>query len=170
LDLLSTCPPVAPCAYSVGDGGTESVCFAVGADAGTGAGAGARATVTTVPFSQLTGQGTIATVTTADGSPCYSFEYLAPTQDDDMVHTWTWKDATGQVVASGSLSLVPGPAVGEYSNLGVITCAASGAETSCLDAYFTPYSTQCCDVSTYGAAVCPNGVSRSSACTVGGCP
>jgi len=165
-DLLAACPPIVPCVYSLGDGGSESVCFAVGADGGLGVAGGARATVTTVPVSP-TGPGSITTVTKTSGSPCYSFEYLRPTQYDDMVSTWTWKDANGRVVASGSLSLSPGPAVGEFSNVGVITCATGDTETSCR----VPYGSmpRCCDVY-YGAAACPDGVNPSPACAAGGCP
>ena len=165
--LLSACPPVAPCAYSVGDGGAASVCFAVGADGGTGTDGGARATFTSVSPSLSIGGGSIVTVTKADGSPCYSFEYLTPTQYDDMVRTWTWKDATGRLVASGTLSLTPGPAAGEYSNVGVITCADGGAKTSCSYVLSTPM--RCCDVSSYGAAACPDGVNFSATCVVGDC-
>lgn len=163
-DLLAACPPIAPCVYSLGDGGAESVCFAVGADGAVGG--GARATVTTVAVSP-NGPGSIITVAKADGSPCYSFEYLRPTQYDDMVSTWTWKDANGHEVASGSLSLTPGPAGGEFSNVGVVTCAAGGAETSCRVPYGS--ASRCCDIY-YGAAACPDGVSPSLACTFGPCP
>ena len=76
--LLSSCGLATPCVYARNDaGGISNYCFAAGA---TDAGGGARATITSVP-SATNGTGecgnvpfTLATVTKADGSPCYSFE------------------------------------------------------------------------------------------------
>ena len=66
----------------------------------------------------------VTRVTKADGSPCYSFESHA---DPDMACTgfrFTWKDASGQVVATGTFNpdVVPNTTV---------TCAGTGEVLSC---------------------------------------
>jgi hypothetical protein len=63
-------------------------------------------------------------VTKADGSPCYSFESHA---DPDMACTgfrFTWKDASGQVVATGTFNPDALPDT-------TVTCAGTGEVLSC---------------------------------------
>jgi hypothetical protein len=102
--------------------------------------------------------GSVVSVTKNDGSLCYTFEDQ-PVDHDCSERDWTWKDATGQVVATGIL----GVADGGYAT---ITCAVGGAWTHCEPSGAQPL---CCSVSPYGGDACPGGVS-SPACTAGSCP
>ena len=166
-DLLSACPLATPCVHSTSDAGElTNYCFAAPA---TDASAGAHATVTSML--NVGGNGdcgahfTLATVAKADGSPCYSFELHEPVENDCTAHTWIWKDASGQIVATGIVQR--GVYVGQpaYTNIAGITCAAGGAQTSCKD----PTSGVCCGVSVLGSVECPDGV-NVPACTAGVCP
>ena len=167
-DLLSACPLATPCVYSTDDAGDISnYCFAAAA---TDAGGGARATVISV-LNLNGGNGdcgahfTLATVVKADGSPCYTFENHEPVESDCTQHTWIWKDASGQTVATGTWQR--GVYVGQpaYANIVGITCAVGGAQTSCKD----PPPGSCCEVSSFGSAACPDGV-NVTACAAGACP
>jgi hypothetical protein len=154
-DLLSACPPSGSCVYGVTDAGQSSgICFE----------GGARATTTTVPM-QYSCDGpvlTIVTVTKPDGSPCYSVEHYRDQLTDCTQTKWTWKDASGQVVATAGVFL-QGTASGQ------ITCAASGEKTSCVEMQPDKLPSGCCWVSDYGGEACPDGV-KTLACVPGNCP
>ena len=155
LDLLSTCPVTAPCYSSSNNGQLSKLCFAAATDAG----AEVSASVGPAPpptsgtadcWSQL------VTVVKADGSPCYSFEQHETSLSDCQEFTWTWKDASGQLVATGRRRHDEATAS--------VTCASGGASTGCAE----PYPGSCCDVSLYGSVACPDGV-NVAACTPGVC-
>ncbi len=167
-DLLSACPLATPCFYSANDAGDFSnVCFAAGATDPDG---GARATVMSV-LNPNGGNGdcgahfTQVTVAKADGSPCYSFEIHEPVELDCTQHTWIWKDASGQIVATGGVKngAIAGVAFNETQ--AAIMCAVGGDQTSC-DGLI---GASCCGVSPYGSLSCPDGVTVS-ACSPGACP
>ena len=132
-DLLSTCSLAMPCAYSTNDaGGFSDFCFAAGA---TDSGGGAHATETLVP-NPNGGNGdctpyTLVAVAKADGSPCYSFEVHEPVEVDCTYHTWIWKDASGQTVATGRLQIGAEGGVAFNATHAEIKCAVGGEQTSC---------------------------------------
>lgn len=161
LDLLNACPTSAPCVQSATDAGQINSCYEVGADGGAGAGGGVRATFTPShdPAMDCGFNGGTTVVTKADGSPCYSFEVHEPQMLDCETHTWIWKDGSGQVVATGSLSFGP-------SNTSQITCAVGGARTTCSEPAQS-FSTSCCNVS-YTGLNCQAGLPPS--CAAGACP
>jgi hypothetical protein len=156
-NLLSACP-FSSCVYSARDGGQETFCFGASA----GADGGVRATLTSLSTAFNCSTPTLLAVTKADGSPCYSFEDDEPTSLDCSGHTWTWKDASGQVVATGS-SYYP-------NHSAQITCAAGGEKTSCGQSSppGTPPST-CCGIGIGGSALCPDGLNPFG-CAAGSCP
>ena len=164
-NLLSACPFVAPCVYSGSDAGQETeYCFAAGADGGTGAAGGVRVTVTPLTQPQFDcATAWVVTVTKADGSPCYSFEDHEPTQDDCTTHTWTWKDASGRVVANGSDGIQSSPTRSKQ-----IICAG-GETATCMQVSQGGQVSSCCGVGVAGSASCPDGV-NPLVCTAGACP
>jgi hypothetical protein len=165
-DLLSACQLVTPCVSSTNAAGDISdVCFAAAVDSGVGA----RATFTQIPStagnSDCGAHFSSVTVSKADGSPCYSFEQHEPLQYDCSRLTWTWKDPTGRVVATGSVDRTV-PTSSGYETMGRITCAGGGASATCTE----PYSgDDCCALSPYGSPACPDGVNVAS-CSAGTCP
>src|SRR5262245_9581232 len=115
--LFASCPPEGTCVNGFTDAGSLSdTCFDSGVHASRGSVANALA---------CRGSATQVTrVTTADGSPCYSFESYA---DPDMACTgfrFTWKDASGQVVATGVFNPDASPST-------TVTCTNSGEALSC---------------------------------------
>jgi hypothetical protein len=115
--LLASCPPEGTCVIGVADAGTLSdVCFA----------SGVHASFTSVSngTSCRGGSTRVTQVTKSDGSPCYSFESYA---DPDMACTgfrFTWKDASGQMVATGTFNPDTIPNT-------MVTCAGTGEALSC---------------------------------------
>jgi hypothetical protein len=93
-DLLASCPPEGTCNIGITDAGVlADACFASGVHA-------SFTSVENAPGCRG-GATRVTRVTKPDGSPCYSFESYA---DPDMACTgfrFTWKDASGQVVATG---------------------------------------------------------------------
>jgi hypothetical protein len=139
-NLVAACATTGTCT-SEGTAGTVSdLCFA----------SGVRASFTG-EFAGTSGSKTVS-VTKADGSPCYSFE--TSLHGGEQLQ-YTWKDATGQVVATGSNS-------GGFGTPSVQIMCAGGGETKTCD-----FSTDtCCDLTNLGNATCVSPVS----CTSGTCP
>jgi hypothetical protein len=160
-DLLAACPTTGSCVRSENDAGQVDMCY--GVDGGAGGGGGVRTVFTPSHDPAMdcgfTGAGTTV-VSKADGSPCYSFEAHEPQTMDCETHTWTWRDASGQVVATGSLTFVP-------HLTSQITCAVGGAKTTCTERAQSP-STSCCNVSASGLS-CQAGA-QPSTCVAGACP
>jgi hypothetical protein len=158
LDLINTCPTTGSCVRSENDAGMVDICY--NADGGAGAGGGVRTVFTPSHDPAMdcgfTGGGTTV-VTKADGSPCYSFEAHEPQTLDCQTHTWTWKDASGQVVANGSLTRGA-----NYAS--TITCAGGGARTTC-SVPAASAATSCCDA-WFGGSGCEAGPT----CVAGACP
>jgi hypothetical protein len=106
----------------------------------------------------------VVSVTKADGSPCYSFEatwgHIVANMDVRM--TYTWKDAAGQVVATGSSF-----SVDAMTSTG-ITCSA-GAQVSCQSRQNGSVGppTPCCTIGSLGNAAC---VTSQFSCSVLTCP
>jgi hypothetical protein len=99
----------------------------------------------------------IREVTKADGSPCYTFETYVSNGTACESIIYTWKDPSGQVIASGANG---------FSNLTTITCAATGESANCQGPQGLPPSGGCCGVTGFGTAACSDGV----ACSSGACP
>ena len=147
-DLLAACAPQGTCVATPADAAGSAFCFA----------SGVRVTLTYRPISTLCNDSSVDVVTVSkpDGTPCYSYETYIDQGLGCEHSTHTWKDAAGNVVATGRRSLVFGNSVG-------ITCMASGERTACEG------RDDCCNVSQFGGATCAVGV-PPVACTQGSCP
>jgi len=145
---------------------TEGVCTAVRPEGGTTSDIYFDSGVHVVFTGALARDGDtqVVSVTNADGSPCYSFEatwgHIVANMDARM--TYTWKDSTGQVVATGSSF-----SVDSMTSTG-ITCA-SGPQVSCQSRQNGSVGppTPCCTLGSLGNAAC---VTSQFSCSVLTCP
>jgi hypothetical protein len=149
--LIASCPPSGTCVSQKTDGGAKSeLCFA----------SGVHATSTTLDDQNGCSGVTVVTVTKADGSPCYSIESNLEGVCEGT--RYVWKDAAGQVVATGSAN-------GYSSPTTTITCTAINDTTSCN----APSGANggkgdpCCGVSVVGTPICNF---PDPSCSVGPCP
>ena len=129
-ELFASCPLTGSCRQSPPDGGSQQVCFASGVkQERTGAACGK---------SELK-------VARADGSLCYTLEInnSGPTMACER-GTYTWKDASGQVVATGGFSC--GAGCEEWAQ-----CAGSDTVSECGN-------------------YCSTGVTSPPLCETGQCP
>lgn len=141
-NLVAACATAGTCTSEGTDTGAVSeLCFASGVRASfTGEFAGTHGTKT-------------VSVTKADGSPCYSLE---TSLSGGEILLYAWKDAAGQVVATGRNN------GGLWTECHEIMCA-DGSETKTCDGNSTG---ACCDLTNLGNATCVSPVS----CTAGTCP
>lgn len=100
-------------------------------------------------------------VTKPDGSPCYSFERCAMTIDSFF---YAWKDAAGNVVASGSEGRTSSGSVQTLS----FACAGGGATAACE--YTPPAEERCLCIDLFGRDGCGVSAPPSPTCTAGTCP
>jgi hypothetical protein len=100
----------------------------------------------------------VVQIAKSDGSPCYSFESYTDNGTFCEVSRYTWKDPSGQVVASGWGS----------QNGAEITCMTGSTAKTCTNPSAGPWNA-CCDVTEFGAAACPSAV-RLGSCSAGSCP
>jgi hypothetical protein len=146
-ELLAPCTPDGTCAATAGPNG--EICFD----------SGARATIGYESAPQTCGVGISSLqVRKADGTSCYTYEVYLDEERDCVPTRHRWKDAAGRLVATG----VSAP--GETTT---IICETTTEMRSCGEPG-TPRP-DCCGVTQYGGAVCPEGV-RDSACRAGRCP
>ena len=149
-DLLAPCAPEGACVTPPMQGGAN-VCFETGVRVSRDD-VGDSATCRTV-----------ARVSKADGTLCYTYEFMAGVMYACELAGHTWKDAAGNVVATAHSSA--------YPNWGVtITCAATGDIAACGGSPSAPSSNSCCAISDYGAAACTAAGVAHSSCTAGSCP
>ena len=152
-DLLASCPTAGTCSFSSSaTGEPPEVCFA----------SGVHAAFSSMDAPDACNVGVhIVTVTTAAGTPCYSMESFV---DSGMVCEgvrYTWKDASGQVVATAVENGFSTPRL-------VVTCASSGEKRSCGRATVEGPTDGCCRISDLGAASCTPPVG-SGTCSPGDC-
>lgn len=153
-DLIRACDPQDSCTREAGDAGAvANLCFA----------SGVHAAFTSTPGSAGCGDGSIVTVTKADGTPCYSFESTFSYSMDCQGTRYAWRDAAGTVVATGFSNPHSNPTL-------TITCSDSGMDSHCN---WGPIGgpgpvDSCCIITDLGTRACtsPNG---SAGCTVGAC-
>jgi hypothetical protein len=88
-------------------------------------------------------------------SACYSFESSLVGSSCEF-WSYRWKDANGQVVATG---YAPIP-----THELTITCTSGGS------AHCTGLSDACCGVGTAGGAACIGGAPNGATCSAGACP
>jgi hypothetical protein len=104
-DLVAACPLEASCQSVAGaSGATERACYASGETVAV-----SYAGTCTISSPDLYRQ--VFEVRKADGSPCYSFEtacYCGGFCEDS---TWTWRNAAGDIVATGSSDITGGDEV-----------------------------------------------------------
>jgi len=123
---------------------------------------GVRATFAPVDDPTTCGEHVVAQVTRADGSPCYSYEKYGVTVTRCEGTAYIWRDAAGQVVATGTSN--------PYSNpTHQITCANGGQKKVCHNPIISTNTGACCAISELGVAGCglPLGHTR---CRTGTCP
>ena len=154
-DLMAPCAPVGMC---VSDSAGGQICYASGARASTS------------PLNEPLACdhiGTSAQVNKADGTLCYTFEsYAELTPGRCIAHRYTWKDAAGNVVATG----MDDTDVDGTSELVMnISCTATSEVSACQQPTLPPRPDRCCGLSLFGGAVCAGGVLEPS-CEAGTCP
>jgi hypothetical protein len=140
--LVAPCATAGTCTWERTDGGALSeICFDSGVRASFmgdyAAGAGIR----------------VVQVKKADGAPCYSFETSSTTGGEIL--RYVWKDAAGQVVATGDSSPFTTPTRHQ------ITCASGGQTKMC-----NASAGACCRLAELGNATCGSPL----ACGAGTCP
>ncbi len=141
-NLVAACATGGTCTSEQTDGGAVSeLCFASGVGA---------------TFSGAVFPKTVR-VTKADGSLCYSFEtYLIGGE----LLQYTWKDAAGEVIASGTDTPFETPSF-------KIRCADGSDMKTCHSSPLTsPPPSACCRLSDLGNATCVSALS----CSAGTCP
>jgi len=144
-NLVAACATGGTCTSAETDGGTVSdLCFA----------SGVRATFSGQIGGTSSSPRTVR-VTKADGSPCYSLETALIGGE---LYRYTWKDAAGEVVATGTNTPFETPSF-------KIMCA-DGSETKTCHSPVTSPTGACCTLSDLGNATCVSPVS----CTAGSCP
>jgi hypothetical protein len=148
-DLIAPCTPDGTCSSAPGPDG--EICLE----------SGARATVGYLSAPEACGAGISSVrVRKANGSVCYTYEVYQDAARNCTATRYTWKDAAGNVVARGVSAGAP-----DWGML--IECETTSEAQSCSG----PGSAsrpECCDVTQYGGAACPAGV--SSSCAPGRCP
>jgi len=127
-DLVADCPLEGSCQSVAGASGVERACYASGE------------TVAVTYFGTCTMSSPdlyrqVFAVRKADGSPCYSFETACNCSGLCESSTWTWRNAAGGIVATGSSDMTNGvqvtcAATGESCQLGGL--GSSGFTGSCL--------------------------------------
>ncbi len=137
-NLVAACATAGTCTSEGTDAGAVSeLCFASGVRASFSGAATSRTQT--------------VSVTKDDGSPCYSFETTVSFGEE---YQYVWRDAAGQVVATGR------------NGFGI----GGGAQIMCTDGGETKTcdydGDACCDVTNLGNATCVSPVS----CTSGTCP
>ena len=146
--LIASCAPRGACvaAQTVN---TTDICFH----------SGVHATSTKVDDPKACNSGVkVVTVANADGSPCYSVESWI---DSGMVcegARYVWKDASGQVVATGTR---------DWDSRATITCAATNEATSCKGPSGLSGGDPCCAITSFGTPVCD--YPDQDACAAGAC-
>jgi hypothetical protein len=154
VDLLASCAPQGTCTSGATDANMVSpVCFASGVRAALSHGQSADS---------CGGTTQVVDVTKADGSPCYSFEWYGALSQGCEGFRYTWKDASGAIVATGTQNYYAVPTLS-------ITCAANGEAQSCTDRPVTGPSDPCCAVGDFGAAGCTRPASAGVECPRGAC-
>lgn len=143
---------VAPCATS---GACKVEAIDAGAAKNTCYASGVQVSQSGVVYSS--GPTTVKTfsVTKADGSPCYSLE---TSLIGGEVYRYVWKDAAGEVVATGSDDRFTNPT-------NTITCANGGQTRTCHSPSINPTGA-CCTLNEFGNATCSNSIP----CPAGTCP
>lgn len=146
-NLLAPCPTTGACMYEPTDAGT-SWCFD----------SGVKIAWSVVPDARVCAGGgiTVAQIFKPDGSACYSFESYLDGVAACEAWSYRWKDANGQVVATG-LATIPQPQL-------TITCT-SGSSARCTGA-----AAECCGVGPDGTPACTGGMQTGVTCNVGTCP
>ncbi len=110
-DLAASCPTTGACTSTAA---RDSVCFAGGTRA-----------VTTGSACNATDAPVVTAVTTPAGAACYTFERVLHRGMACENGTLTWKNASGQVVATGSFG------GGSFGAQVSISCAAGGETSEC---------------------------------------
>jgi hypothetical protein len=149
-DLLAPCTPEAAC---VTEPGGQS-CFASGVRASLGS--------TRTPGDCPNGTNT-ADVNKPDGTLCYRFESsIDPNDASCSVFSYKWKDAAGNLVASGAWSST------KPDRILSISCTASGEQAACQPTQMPTPAGNCCSLSVFGDSFCTGGV-VTPPCVPGGC-
>jgi hypothetical protein len=153
--LIASCAPQGACVYSDTSAtiSMPDVCFASGVQAA---------------LRQTDGPGAcggfvkVVQVAKADGTPCYSFESYVDSGMQCEGERFTWKDASGVVVATGLTN-------GYLTPRTKITCAATSEVRSCgRETSGGGASDGCCSIDDFGAASCAPPVGAGT-CTAGAC-
>jgi hypothetical protein len=154
-DLLAPCAPEGSC-VSEGTSGSNPAsatvrdCFETGVRVSHGY----------APDSRACGNGiNYHDVKKPDGTACYRFESYYDADTACAVNRYVWKDAAGNIVASGSSA----------NNAVQISCTTSGESSSCQWVLPSSTSSLCCYLSNYGGTFCSAGV-PATMCTYGSCP
>ena len=135
------------------DGGPETdVCFD----------SGVHATFATVADTNSCGGRRVVQVTRADGSPCYSYEKYVSNGTACEGTVYTWKDAAGQVVATGTSNPYSTPSH-------QITCTNGGQKKTCHNPIIFGSTGACCGITEVGVAGCAPPVVHGR-CRTGTCP
>jgi hypothetical protein len=100
----------------------------------------------------------VVVVANADGSPCYSVESWIDSGLACEGARYVWKDASGQVVATGER---------DWDSKVSITCAATSEATSCKGPSGLSNGDPCCGITGFGTPVC--GYPERDSCTPGAC-
>jgi len=155
-DLLAQCAPEGPCVSTTAPAGFGTFCFDSGVSASATPASDSRA---------CGGDVNTMKVTKADGTPCYTYEaYTDASSTDCELTRYTWKDAAGNVVATGMSKPSPSWDL-------TITCGATSETAHCAGPRPDRYPPDgCCTLSQFGSAVCRAGVPVGVACTNGVCP
>jgi hypothetical protein len=152
--LLCACAPEGKCVEEASGPDASNVCFETGVRASLGYMAGSGS----CPHGDL-----YVHVPKANGTLCYRYEAYTATSTACEVTQHTWKDAAGNVVASGTSSSSLSGRITQ------ITCATTGVTASCGEPVSVSPADSCCGVSRFGTAACTAGV-PNALCTSGSCP
>jgi len=148
--LIASCAPQGACVAS-GTVEASDICFD----------SGVRATWATVDVADPTacnlGVRTV-TIAKADGAPCYSIESRIDSSLGCEGARYTWKDASGQVVATGQR---------DYDSNTSITCATTNEVVGCKGPSGLSGGDPCCGITGFGTPVCD--YPDRGACAPGAC-
>jgi hypothetical protein len=100
----------------------------------------------------------VVTVAKADGSPCYSVESRIDASLVCEGALYTWKDASGQVVATGER---------DYDSKISITCTTTNEAVHCKGPSGLSGGDPCCGITSFGTPVCD--YPDRSSCMPGAC-
>jgi hypothetical protein len=145
--LVASCPTSGTCVSPPTDAATQSPLYFS---------SGVRVTIE----GEITGTSgiVVASVSNADGTPCYSFQRSVIGGE---VWRYVWKDPAGQVVATGRMGfdpLDPPPPPGTTLPYVEIQCESGGQTSGCSDG--------CCDIGQFGNATCAG---QRITCATGTC-